>query len=251
MWLDAYLHFLDPLKSRLMDLSRPLYNMANLPHILQKWGEDKFASKDELLVETARLQAENLVLRAKVQKLAALAIENVRLRELLNATTLLEDNVQVAEIIAVSPDPTQQYVMLNRGAEDGVFVGQAVVDANGLFGQVMEVASHNARVLLISDQRHAVPVLVDRNGVRAVIEGANDFYQLELPHVALTTDIVAGDVLSTSGLGGLFPVGYPVARVAEVRHDPGQAFAIVKARPFAQLDRSRYVLLLFDKPVAP
>lgn len=247
MLLDAFTDYLDPLKNRLIDLCEPLYNAVDFPHMLSEWGEDELISKDDLLVENARLQAETLVLRAKVQKLTALAIENVRLRELLNSTTLLEENVLVAEIVAVSPDPNLQYVMLNKGSNDGVYIGQAVIDANGLFGQVMEVASDKSRVLLISDQRHAVPVQVNRNGVRAVVEGNNDFVQLVLPHVALTTDIIAGDVLSTSGLGGLFPIGYPVARVTEVKHDPGQAFAIVTARPFAQLDRSRHVLLLFNQ----
>lgn len=204
-------------------------------------------SREDLLVENAQLEAENLVLQAKVQKLASLAIENVRLRELLNSTSLLEENVLVAEIIAVSPDPYQHYVMLNKGAADGVYVGQGVVDANGLFGQVMEVTNDASRVILISDARHAVPVQVDRNGVRLIAEGSGDFTELKLPHVALTTDLVPGDVVSTSGLGGVFPKGYPVARITEVGHDPGQAFAIVKARPFAHLSRSSHVLLLFSE----
>ena len=244
---DRYFHLLEPLKSSLLSFSQPLYEAVDIPHAVKQWGFDRLISKDDLLVENAKLESENLILRGKLQKLTALAIENVRLRELLNATSLLEENVLVAEIISVSSDPGAHFVVLNKGSAQGVFVGQAVIDANGLYGQVMIVAENNSQVILISDQRHAVPVQVGRNGLRLVVEGNNDFSSLNIPHVAVTTDIVEGDLLSTSGLGGLFPTGYPVAKVVSIAHDKGSAFAVVKATPFAHLDRSRYVLLLFDK----
>ena len=242
-----YFRLLDPLKSFLVSSTGPVYWVADLPEKVSNWSDGKLSSRETLEIENARLELENLVLQSKVQQLAALTIENVRLRELLNSRALLEENVYVAEIISVSPDPQSDFVLLNKGKADGVFIGQAVIDANGLFGQVTEVTSSNSRVLLISDTRHAVPVQVNRNGVRMIAEGTGDYTELRLPHVALTTDIVVGDVLSTSGLGGVFPIGYPVARVTEVSHDPGQAFAIVKARPFASLDRTRHVLLLFEE----
>jgi rod shape-determining protein MreC len=245
--VDYKTQYLKPLKSSLVSLSQPLFTFVNIPRFFADWGEHQLVSREELQLENTRLEADNLVLQAKLQQFAALTIENVRLRELLNSTKLLEENVLVAEIIAVSPDPLLHYVMLNKGLVDDVFVGQAVIDANGLFGQVMEVATTTSRVLLISDVRHAVPVQVSRNGVRLIAEGIGDFSELSLPHVAMTTDIVEGDVLITSGLGEVFPLGYPVARVKEVRRDTGLTFAIVKAQPYAHIDRARHVLLLFEE----
>lgn len=204
-------------------------------------------SRDDLRLENARLHTENLILHAKVQKLNSLTIENIRLRELLNSTRTTEENAIVAEIISVSPDPFNHFVILNKGRKDGAYVSQTVVDANGLFGQVTDVSDNTSKVMLISDARHGVPIQVDRNGVRLVVEGTGDYLRLQLPFVTVTTDIVQGDVLTTSGLGGVFPPNYPVARVVEVKHDPGQAFAEVLAEPFAQLSRTRNVLLLFNR----
>ena len=135
---------------------------------------------------------------------------------------------------------------MNKGARHGLYVGQAVIDAYGLFGQVMEVGASVARVLLISDPRHSVPVQVNRNGQRFIVEGDSDFTQLKLPHVALTADIKEGDVLSTSGLGQLFPAGYPVAKIQSITYSPGMPFAEIVVSPFAKLDQSRHVLLLFS-----
>lgn len=243
--VDLHTPYLVSFKSYIIGLTRPLYSFVSMPRFFADWGGNQLQSREDLLIDNNRLQAENLVLQAKLQRFAALTVENVRLRELLNSTKLLDENVLVAEIIALSPDPLAHYVMLNKGTEDGVFVGQAVIDANGVFGQVMEVSKTSCRVLLISDVRHAIPVQVSRNGVRLIAEGLGRLDSLSLPHVALTTDIVEGDVLITSGLGDVFPLGYPVARVMEVVHDPGQPFAIVTAQPYAQLDRTRHVLLLF------
>ena len=245
--LDTQTSYLQPLKSYLIDAGKPLYGLADMPNRLLKFGSDRAMTKDGLLVKNAQLEAEGLVLRAKVQKLASLTIENVRLRELLNASAPVKERLLLAEVVAVSPNPLLHYVMIDKGSDSGVYEGQAVVDAYGLFGQVMEVSAHSSRVLLISDQRHAVPVQVDRTGARLITEGMNDFVELSIPNVALTSDIVKGDVLSTSGLGEVFPVGYPLGRVADVVHDAGLPFAIITVKPFAHLDRARHVLLLFPE----
>lgn len=242
--LDVRYQALDKLRSALLSVTRPVHELVHLPGWLFDSGRQRVKSRDDLTLENARLEAENLVLRAKVQKLNALTIENIRLRELLNSTRLVEEDATVAEIIAVSPDPFNHFVVLNRGSDDGAFVGQAVIDANGLMGQVVDLSPSVSRVMLISDARHAVPVRIDRNGVRLVVEGQGDFQRLQLPFVAGTTDIVEGDVLSTSGLGGVFPANYPVARVVSVTEKTGQSFIEVLAEPFAQLRRARHVLLL-------
>jgi rod shape-determining protein MreC len=151
----------------------------------------------------------------------------------------------IAELVGVSPDPARQIVILSKGSEDGVYLGQPVLDAEGLFGQVIDVSPNQSRVMLITDSTHAVPVQVNRNGVRAVADGTGLMDTLELSNLVVTTDIKVGDLLMSSGLGGGFPAGYPVATVVEVNPDPGQPFLVVKARPTARLDRSRQLLLVY------
>jgi rod shape-determining protein MreC len=155
----------------------------------------------------------------------------------------------VAEVMEVASDPYRQLVVLNHGARTGVFVGQPVVDAKGVVGQVVEVSELTSRVLLVSDASHGIPVRVTRNDVRAIANGTGDIDEIELRHVAKSTDIVAGDLLVTSGLGDRFPEGYPVARVMSVARDDGQSYAVINAQPLAALDRIRYVLLIWpDEP---
>lgn len=244
------LDVLDDVRAGLMSVATPFYWITDLPARISNWGERSAISRESLLDENSSLRAEQLVMQAKLQKLASLATENVRLRELLNSTALVQENVLVAEIIGISPEPLSHHVLVNKGKREGVYVGQPVIDAYGLFGQVIEVSPFSSRVMLITDSTHALPVQVNRNGVRAIAEGVGLLHELELPHVAATTDIKEGDILVSSGLGGVFPIGYPVATVTSIVHDPGQAFIEVKAAPKAHLNRSRHVLLVFKgKPL--
>lgn len=229
----------------------PVYWVADIPSRLQDWKQDTLVSRADLLEQNERLGRENLVLQGRAQQMASLQAENVRLRALLNSTAMLRDDVLVAELIGVSPDPLRHQMVLNKGSDDGVFVGQPLIDADGLLGQIQEVSTDLSRALLITDATHSVPVQVNRNGVRAIAEGTGSLGSLEIHHVAATTDIREGDLLETSGLGGRFPMGYPVAVVTEVVRDPGEAFARVTARPSAALDRSRHVLLVFTTSEAP
>jgi rod shape-determining protein MreC len=226
-------------------LGTPIYWMADLPSRLGDWSEAHIQSRSHLLEDNERLQRENLVLQGRSHQMASLQAENVRLRALLNSTALLRDDVVVAELIGVSPDPARHQLVLNKGGSDGVFVGQPLIDADGLVGQIVAVSGGTARALLITDATHSIPVQVNRNGVRAIAEGTGSLGALEIHHVSATTDIQKGDLLVTSGLGGRFPVGYPVAVVSEIDRDPGEAFARILAVPSAALDRSRHVLLVF------
>ncbi len=228
----------------------PFYWVADLPSRLTSWGEENVVSRSELVEDNRRLRSEALLLEAQVQQMASLRAENLRLRALLNSSALLQDDVLVAELVGVSPDPARHLVVLDKGSSEGVYMGQPLIDANGLMGQVVEVARNSARVLLVTDATHAIPVQVNRNGVRAIAEGVGRLDRLELRHVASTEDIAVGDLLVSSGLGGRFPEGYPVATVTEVEIDPGQAFARVSARPSAALNRSRHVLLVFTGDTA-
>jgi rod shape-determining protein MreC len=242
---DLRFNSLETTRSLLETLAAPVFWLADLPTRLGDWGDENIRSRSQLLEDNERLQRENLVLKGRSHQMASLQAENVRLRALLNSSALLRDDVLVAELIGVSPDPVRHQLVLNKGENDGVFVGQPLIDANGLMGQIVETSAINSRALLITDATHSIPVQVNRNGVRAIAEGTGVLGSLEIHHVAATTDIQQGDLLVSSGLGGRFPVGYPVAVVSEVVRDPGQAFARIKATPSASLDRSRHVLLVF------
>ena len=232
-------------RSFLNVLAAPIYWLADIPARALEWSQTNIQSRSQLLEENEKLNRENLVLEGRSHQMAALRAENVRLRSLLNSAALVQDDVLVAELIGVSPDPMRHQLILNKGSRDKVYTGQPLIDADGLLGQVVAVSERSSRVLLITDSTHAIPVQVNRNGVRVIAEGTGALGALEIHHVAATTDIEEGDLLVTSGLGGRFPVGYPVAVVTKIERDPGQSFATVEARPSAALDRSRYVLLVF------
>lgn len=251
MFADARPGLMAPARAVLSDASVPFYWLSSLPGRMAGWVAEVFASRDTLVAENRALRAEALVLRARAQRLAALSAENLRLRELLNSTALLEENVLVSEIIGISPDPGLQVAVIDKGSSSGVVPGQAVIDASGLFGQVIEAGIASSRVLLLSDATHAVPAQVLRNGVRVVVEGNGRIDQLDVDYVAPTMDVRPGDLLVSSGLGQRFPGGYPVGVVESVTNDPGQPFSVVVARPSAQLDRSRHVLVLTDPAPGP
>ena len=240
MVVDARFDYLEPVRSKLGMVLTPFYGLAEMP--VRAW---------ELIAENERLKAESLLMQRRVQKLAALTEQNVRLRELLNSAALVDDKVLVSELIGVDPNPFTQRIMIDKGENDGVFVGQPVLDASGLMGQVVEVMPYTARVLLLTDTTHSIPVQVNRNGLRAIAVGTGNPERLELRYVADTADIKEGDLLVSSGLGQRFPAGYPVATVKEVIHDSGQPFAVVRAVPTAKMNRSRYVLLVFSDSRTP
>lgn len=244
----VYTDWFHTLKSRAIGIAAPFYWVSDLPRKTEDWADNRLMSRDRLVQENEALRTEILVLKRKLQQMASLAAENVRLRQLLNSTDTREDRVIIAELIGVSPDPQVQTVMVNRGSDHGVYIGQALVDAFGLMGQVVHVGKKSSQILLITDTTHALPVQINRNGVRLVAEGIGNLYELALRHVSNTTDIQVGDLLVSSGLGQRFPVGYPVAEVTEVEMDPSRPFARVTARPMAELNRSRHVLLVFDRP---
>jgi rod shape-determining protein MreC len=244
--IDRYTPWLEPVRAQIGQLAVPFYWLTHVPARVGEWLEGSTTSRAELEQQNAALQSEMLVLKRKLQQMASLAAENVRLRQLLNSADLLEDRVLVAELIGVSPDPQSHVVVVNKGSSDGVYVGQPLLDAQGLMGQVIDLTPISSRVMLLTDPTHALPVQVNRNGVRAIAEGVGDLYTLKLRHVSSTVDIRVGDLLVSSGLGQRFPVGYPVAEVISVSMSPGKPFADVLARPKAQLNRSRHVLLVFD-----
>lgn len=238
---------LDPIKERMSDVTYPFYWVTELPDGIRAWWGERFVSRQHLMQENETLRTELLVHKRKTQQMASMAAENTRLRQLLNSADTIEDRVLVAELIGVSPNPMMHKVMINRGTNDAVYEGQPVVDAYGLVGQVVEVGRSTSMVLLITDSSHALPVQLNRNGLRLVAEGQGDLEQLRLRHVSSTMDIQVGDLLVSSGLGQRFPAGYPVGLIERIEHDPGKPFATVTAKPMAELNRNRHMLLVFDR----
>lgn len=236
-----------PLRTQLSVIASPFYWVADIPTRISSELSEVFSSRSELLEENAALRAESLILNAKLQKYIELSIENVRLRELMNSAERIKDTVAVAEVIGVASDPNRHMLIVDKGTRDAAYVGQPVIDARGLLGQIVEVGVYHSRVLLITDSAHAIPVRISRNGLRAVAEGSGRVDELSVAHVAATTDIRVGDLLVSSGLGGRFPSGYPVGEVTQVAIDPGKPFAEITAKPLARLDRSRNVLLVFSE----
>lgn len=246
MVVDHFSNVLDEIRSGLTMVVTPVVMVADVPESLVRDVQDRFASREDLRVRLDALEGELLLLRAKTAKMAALTAENNRLRDLLGSAAKLEDNVLVAELIGVDPDPERQVVIIDKGSSDGVYVGQPILDAQGLMGQVIETSPWSSRVLLISDHTHSVPVQVVRSNLRLIAQGTGATSKLQLMHVQDTADIREGDLLVSSGLGDRFPSGYPVGVVNDISHDPGEPFADVTARPSARLDRSKHVLLVFS-----
>ena len=245
MVVDSYTTWLSPLYKVADNVVRPLYWIANIPEGIQDWGKISVISRGVLEQDNLRMQQESLIHLGQLQRMSELAAENVRLRQLLNATELLMDSVLVTEVIGVSPNPRGHTVTIDRGRDDGVYVGQPLLDAEGLMGQITTVYSGHSIALLLTDSTHALPVQVLRNGVRSIAEGVSDFNRMTLRFVSPTADIIEGDQLVSSGLGGLFPVGYPVGVVTSIKQKPGAIFVDIDVDPSAQLDRSRHLLLVF------
>ncbi|MFB8831305.1 rod shape-determining protein MreC [Azotobacter sp. CWF10] len=250
MVVDARFDTLKPVRSQLGLVLTPFYWLADLPVRIRDGINQQFSSRSELLAEN-EAQGRGPADAASPAKLAALTEQNVRLRELLNSAALVDEKVLVGELIGVDPNPFTHRILIDKGERDGVFLGQPVLDARGLMGQVVEVMPYTARVLLLTDTTHSIPVQVNRNGLRAIAVGTGNPERLELRHVADTADIKEGDLLVSSGMGQRFPAGYPVAVVSEVIHDSGQPFAIVRAVPTAALNRTRYMLMVFSDPRSP
>ncbi len=241
---DHRVHHLDHVRTLLSTLTYPLVYSASAA-----WLNDIMhyhTNFTDLNLANQQLYRENLLLQARLQQFDALEAENMRLRDLLGSTFKIGDRVLIAELIAIDLDPYRQQVMINKGTSSGAFIGQPVLDAHAVIGQIIRVTSETSTVLLVTDASHALPVQVNRNGLRTIIEGTGFINRLRLPYIANNADIRVGDLLVTSGLGGRFPSGYPIAKVSTIQHELGQPFATVYATPNAQLQRIREVLLVWS-----
>ena len=237
-----------PVRSALSVVLTPIQWLVDIPTSIADDISTVLLERAVLIKDNNQLRSSSIVLERKVQQMMVLRAENIRLRELLNASARVDDTVLLTELIGVNPDPFQHQVILNKGSEDGVFIGQPVLDAGGVMGQVVEVSLYTNRTMLVTDGRHALPVEVVRNGMRAIALGNGSHGELNITHIPDNADIRKGDILVTSALGERFPYGYPLAKVVSVLRDPSRKFMIVKAKPLARLNNSRYVLMVGSKP---
>ncbi len=244
MWADHRHQHLQEFRSAVAMLVYPVQAGVNLPVQAGAWVLEQLRSHQTLVEDNRRLREEQLHLNALMLRFEALEEENARLRELLDTSVRLRDPLMAAEIMAVDLDPFRQQLVINRGRVHGAYPGQPLINAQGVVGQVLESHPLHSIVLLISDPSHALPVLVNRTGLRTLAVGTGNPQLLELRYIPPAEDLEPGDIISTSGLGGRFPADYPVAQVTRVERIPGESFARVEARPLARLDRSREVLLL-------
>lgn len=251
MYSDNRDNHLDTVRNSVGVAVYPLRVIVDAPVRFWGWLGDSMASRNELEVELGRLNAERLLTNARLQRLNALEAENARLRALLDARTQVRDQVRVAEIMAVNANPYDHSLVIDIGSRDGVFDGQALVDAEGVVGQVIKTGLFTSQAMLISDTDHALPVEVNRNGLRTIAVGTGTVNQLDLPFIVNNADIREGDLLVTSGLGGAFPAGYPVAIVETVTRIPQEPYADVTATPAASLGQVREVMLIWSSGSNP
>lgn len=245
MVLDHRQSHLKIIRSALSTLVYPLQYVVNLPIQATEWISVSLVTHNNLLEENARLKHEHLLLSSKLQRYEVLEGENRRLRNLLESSFRLNDKVLVAELIAVELQSFRRQVVINKGQREGAYDGQPIVDAAGIMGQIIHVGPFSSTVLLITDPNHALPVQVNRNGLRAIAVGTGQGDKLLLENLPNNSDIIIGDLIISSGLGRRFPSGYPVGQIEKISRDPGEAFAKVTIKPSAQLSKSREVLMVW------
>jgi len=245
MVMDHKYKSLESVRAGLSVVVYPLQFTVDLPSTLSDWFSESLASRRRLREENESLRTQQMMQEVQLQKLAALEAENIRLRELLDSSFKVGQKVLIAELLSVNLDPYKHQIVINKGELHDVYPGQPLLDARGVMGQIVHTGPYTSTAMLITDTSHAIPVQVNRNGLRTIAIGTGTINRLELPYIPNNADIQPGDLLITSGLGGHFPPGYPVATVTAVQHDPGHTFSQVAATPLAELNRSREVLLVW------
>jgi len=244
MFMDQLGHYVPRIRSAMELAFEPVFHVVAWPAKALQSIEERTRQRNDLIAENQQLLQQLLKVAGSVQTQAALQQENQRLRDLLGATRGRAYFFQFAEMQKVDLDPFSHKIWINQGANQGVVVGQAVIDGLGIVGQVEDVHRHFSTVRLISDPDHALPVQINRTGLRTVAYGSGQTSHLLMPNVPLQADVSPGDLIVTSGLGDRFPPGFPVGEVERIERDSGGTFAAVYMRPYAALDRGREVLLI-------
>lgn len=245
MVLDRQGQHLEKIRAGLAILAYPIQAVAALPAHIGTSVSGLFTDEQTLKKNNKALRNERMMLLAKLQQFEALKEENNRLRRMLGSAVRVADRALAADLLEVSLEPFTRRIVIARGAKDGVKIGQPIIDSHGIMGQVTQVTATNSRATLITDPGHAIPVLVNRSGLRAIVFGTGGQDSLKVPYLTASADIREGDLLVSSGMGGTFPPGYPVARVTKIVNDPNEAFLTITAKPSARLNHSKQVLLIW------
>jgi len=248
MALDNQNQLTQDVRSILAAAVYPIRVLINTPSAVGHWLGENLSTRGTLTTENRELNEQILIQNARLQRMAALEAENIRLRALLDSTAKVGDRVLIAEIMSVDMNPFRHKIVVNKGSSDDVYVGQALIDAQGVIGQVTRDQIYSAEALLITDVDHALPVELLRNQLRTIAVGTGDLERLSLPYLPRNADVIEGDLLVTSGLGGTFPPGYPVGTIEAVTGDSGRPFLEINAIPAARLNRIREVLLIWPEP---
>ena len=238
--------YLQPLKDTLSLIVHPVLLAIDVPNKSLRWIAENTADRAELLEQNKNLVSEALLLKARLQKFSALEKENTRLHNLLESSYKIGEQFISASLINVNLSANTQHIIIDKGHRFNLFIGQSVINEDGVIGQIIEVNPLSSHVMLITDPNHAIPVEINRTGLRTIATGNGTLNALNLPYLPHNADVKAGDLLITSGLGGVFPMGYPVAHVSKLAPSPGEAFMHAEATTIAKIDSTREVLLVWS-----
>ncbi len=251
MYFDQRGQLSERLRYGLQAISYPIQLLVSSPRSLWRGISSTFQTRSSLSIENAALKARTRELELAAMREQALEQENAQLRDLHQALPALVKKWQLAEVVDIETTPLRQRLVINRGKRDGTFVNEAVIDDHGILGQVARVGPFSSEVILITDPEHAISVQVVRNNLRTIAVGSGNSGELLLRDLAVNSDVKSGDLLVSSGLGGVFPAGYPVAQIIGVRREANQLLAQVRAAPLAQVERAREVMLIEFDPAHP
>ena len=243
-------HVVHPARDVLYAAYNPIYAVASYPVLSREWLNQQTKSEAQLRRENTAMRAELLQAQVRLQKIAELSAENTRLRGLLDTPLILDGRMEIAEVIGTDADPLRHIIVINRGSNNKLKVGQTVLDDMGIMGQIIDVYPHSSRVMLLSDKEHSLSVRLEHTGMRAIVSGTGDLGRLKMEYVPTSANIKVGEKVYSSGLGQHFPAGYLVGTVSNVkRHNSGE-FAQIDVTPAAQLAGGHHVVVLFSDSLA-
>ena len=241
---DQRNNYLSILRNSIAIAIYPLQSAVEIPSRLTDWFDLRIKSKEILIKENQNLLSQQKINSSILQRYESLEQENERLKQILNAASNLDNKVEITRIISVNVNPYRHTIVIDKGERDGVYEGQVLLDADGVIGQILHMNFLTSEAILISDSDHALPVEINRNGLRTIVLGNGSYTKLDVPYIPNNADIEIGDLLVTSGLGGKFPSGYPVAKVDFIESDLSEQFYKVSAKPIAHLNQVREIMLL-------
>ena len=251
MYLDFNGKYLNTLRSYLSAAVYPVHVLVNTPKNLFSAISGNINKQEKLDLINQDIKKENIILKSKIQQIYKLESENKRLRALLDSKPEHQNELIFAEIVSINNDVNKHRIMINKGSRENVYSGDVVSDSKGIIGQIIRDHIFGSEILLITDPEHAIPIEVARNGLRSIAIGVGNYDHIVLNYLPISADINKGDVLITSGLGGKYPEGYPVATVESIANLTGEPFLEIEAKPFAELQNINEVWVIKQSITQP